>query len=220
LRTAALVAASLIAALPNVVTAQEDPPAPVAAPVLVAPAAEAPAAPAPAAPAARPQKSGGYFGFSFGTGKGTLNAGGSSIEVDSLFGGSGEKPTTFALQLRGGFGNGDLLFGAQMNMTRTWVDVGGTSYGLQFLAVDAVATWWSQDMGMYMRLGVGPSQVSGFGGNSTGDTVQGMEMMVGVGLTMGGLGVGFDVTKQAYDVKEAGFDSVTYVLASFSFDMY
>ena len=210
MRTAALLAVSLVVALPNLVAGQEGPPAPVAAP----------GQEAPAVPAAKVTKSGGYFGFSFGTGKGTLNAGGSSIEVDSLFGGSGQRPTTFALQLRGGFGNGDLLFGTQMNLTRTWVDIDGTSYGLQFLSLDLVATLWSQDMGMYARIGVGPSQVSGFGGDSTGEAVQGVELMVGVGLTTGGLGVGFDITKQAYDVREAGFDSVTYVLASLSFDMY
>ena len=107
-----------------------------------------------------------------------------------------------------------------MNLTRTWVDVAGTSSGLQFFAVDAVATWWSQDMGLYTRIGIGPSQVSAFGGGSTSDAVQGVELLMGVGLTSGGFGVGFDITKQSYDAAEAGFDSVTYALVTLSLDMY
>ena len=41
-----------------------------------------------------------------------------------------------------------------------------------------------------------------------------------IGFTMGGFGVGIDYTRQSYDAKEAGFDSVGYILASLSLDLY
>jgi len=50
--------------------------------------------------------------------------------------------------------------------------------------------------------------------------VSGVELMFGVGATMGGMGVGIDFIRQAYDPAEAGFDSVTYMLAMLSLDMY
>lgn len=222
MRTASLLAASFLASFPALAVGQamEAPPAP--ATVVGQPAPAAPASGAPAAPALAPkaEKAGGYFGFSLGTGKGTLHSGNASMDVDDLFGGSGQTPTTFALQLRGGWGTGDVLFGTQLNLTRTWVESGGKSYGLQFFAVDAVATWWSQEMGIYTRIGIGPSQVTAFGGSSSSDAVSGVEFMAGMGFTMGGLGVGIDATRQTYKASEAGFDSVNYVLAMLSLDMY
>jgi hypothetical protein len=218
MRTASLLAASIIASFPVAALAQAmEAPPPAPGPVVGQPGPEAPGAPAPAA---KIEKSGGYFGLSLGTGKGTLHSGSSSVDINDLFGTSGQSPTTFAFQLRGGWGSGDLLLGTQLNLTRTWVDSGGVSYGLQFFAIDAVATWWSQELGIYARVGLGPSQVSAFGGGSTTRTVQGVELMAGMGLTMGGFGVGIDATRQNYKASEAGFDSVTYVLASVSLDVY
>jgi hypothetical protein len=220
MRAASLLAASLVALLPAAALGQVEVPPPVPGPVVGQPAPGAPVAPVTGAPAPKVEKSGGYFGLSLGTGKGTLHSGNASMDVDDLFGGSGQTPTTFALQLRGGFGSGDLLLGTQLNLTRTWIESGGKSVGLQFFAIDAVATWWSQEMGIYTRIGIGPSQVTVFGGNSSSDPVQGVEFMVGMGFTMGGLGVGIDATRQNYKASEAGFDSVNYVLAMLSLDMY
>jgi hypothetical protein len=218
MRTTSLLVASLISSFPVAALGQgvEAPPAP--GTVAGQPGQGAPVA--PAAPVAKLEKSGGYYGFSLGTGKGTLRSGNSTMDLDDLFGASGQSPTTLAMQLRAGWGNGDLLLGAQMNLTRTWVEANGVSYGLQFFSVDAVATWWSQEMGIYTRIGVGPSQVSAFGGGSTSTSVQGVELMAGLGATMGSLGVGLDVTRQSYKASEAGFDSVTYVLVTLSLDVY
>jgi hypothetical protein len=185
----------------------------------VAPAT-ATAAPADAQAAAKPVKSAPYFGFSFGTGKGTMYSGGQSADIDDMFAGAGSSPTTMNLQLRSGWGTGDLLFGVQFNWTRTWVDVGGTSTGLDFRAFDLVATWWDQQMGLYARVGVGPSAFSAYVGDSTSDSVSGVELMLGFGATMGGMGVGFDMFRQSYDQAEAGFDSVSYLLVTLSLDMY
>lgn len=215
MKIASLVAASLIATFPVAALGQatDGSPAPNTE-------VERPGTGAPAVPTVKIEKGGGYFGFSLGTGKGTLTSGSSSVSLNDLLGASGQSPTTLALQLRGGWGTGDFLFGTQMNLTRTWVDSGSTTFGLQFLAVDSVVTWWSQDSGLYTRLGLGPSQVSAFGGSSVTRAVQGVELLAGLGVTMGSLGVGIDVSRQSYKASEAGFDSVTFVLASLSLDFY
>jgi hypothetical protein len=196
-------------------------PAPVAAPVAAPATAPAPAA-APAVPAVEKpaERSGSYFGVSFGTGKGTVYSGSSSADIDDAFSLTGQAPTTLNLQLRFGWGTGDLLFGTQMNLTRTWVDVGGVSSGVQFFAFDLVTTWWSETAGLYTRLGVGPAQFNTFAGDSTSRTYNGMELMLGGGFTMGGMGVGLDFFRQVYDANETGFDAVSYLLATISLDMY
>lgn len=218
MRTASLLAASLIASLPLAALAQGIDAPPIPGTVVGPSASGAPAA--PAAAGVKPEKNAPYFGFSFGTGKGTLNLGSSSVDIDTILGVTGLTPTTLTMQLRGGWGTGDFLFGTQLNLTRTWVDVSGTSVGLQFFSVDAVATWWSQEMGLYTRLGIGPSQFSVYGGSSSSTSVSGVELLAGFGVTMGGLGVGMDFTRQAYNASEAGFDSVDYVLVTLSLDMY
>lgn len=217
MRLAPSVAAWFLAALPLLALGQEGAP-PDAGPAAAPPVEAAPAV--PVEPAGTVAKSGGYFGVSIGTGKGTLRAGNSSVSVNDLFSGSGESPQTFALQLRGGWGSGDLLLGTQMNLTRTWVDSGGTSYGLQFVAVDLVATWWSQSDGLYVRVGLGPSEVTFFGGNARSSAAQGVEVMAGLGVTLGNVGVGFDLWRQTYEASQAGFDSASYVLVSLSLDVY
>jgi hypothetical protein len=217
MRIAPSIAAGFLVALPLLAVGQEGAPAD-AGPAATPQAQGAPST--PVEPAGRAGKSGGYFGVSLGTGKGTLQQGSSSVSVNDLFAASGRSPQTLALQLRGGWGSGDLLLGSQMNLTRTWVDAGGTSYGLQFASVDLVATWWSQSDGLYARVGLGPSEVSAFGGNSRTSTSQGVELMAGLGVTLGSLGVGLDLTRQTYKASETGFDSVTYVLASLSLDVY
>jgi len=214
MKTASCLVAALLASLPLAAVGQETEVPPQGTEV------GQPGPAAPVTPLVRLEKSGSYFGVSLGTGKGTLYSGNSSIGINDLIGSSGQSPTTLALQLRGGWGNGDLLLGTQLNMTRTWVEDGGTSFGLQFIAVDLVATWWSQDAGVYARLGLGPSQVSTFGGNTRSNSVQGVELMAGIGLSSGGLGVGIDFTRQTYRASEAGFDSVDYVLAMLSLDTY
>jgi hypothetical protein len=224
MRYASILAASLIASLPIAAVGQvaEGPPPPDT--VVAQPAEAAPTAPnaptVPAVPVEKVEKSASYFGMSLGTGQGTLYSGNSSVELNDLFAASGKSPTTVAIQLRGGWGTGDYLLGTQLNVTRTSASSGGASYGLQFVSVDLVATWWSQEMGISAKVGIGPSQVSSFGGNTRSNAVQGVELMAGMGLSSGGLGVGIDVTRQTYRASEAGFDSVTYVLAMLTLDMY
>jgi hypothetical protein len=217
MRTASLLAASLIASLPLAAIAQGIDSPPIPGTVVGQSEPGAPAA--PGVPAAKVEKNAPYFGFSFGTGQGTITSGSTSWNFNdyTYF---GKAPTTLAMQLRGGWGTGDFLFGAQMNLNRTWVDVNGSSIGMQFFAVDAVATWWSQEMGIYTRVGIGPSQFNAYAGSSTGKTYSGVELMAGFGVTMGGLGVGIDFTRQAYTASETGFDSVSYMLAMLSLDMY
>lgn len=231
---APLLVASLLASLPIAARAQGIDAPPDSAPpdtgamAPVAPSAPPSATPAPSptpapaaagAPVPKKQKNGLYFGFSLGTGTGTIYSGGSSWNINdySYF---GKTPTTLAMQVRTGWGTGDLLFGMQLNLTRSWVDVGGTSVGMDFMAFDVVATWWSQEMGLYTRIGVGPSQFSAFSGSTSSKAVNGAEMMVGLGFTMGGFGVGMDYFRQYYTRSEAGFDSVGYFLAMVSLDLY
>lgn len=169
--------------------------------------------------AAKPVKNGPYFGFSFGTGTGNMTAGGTTDSFTDISI-NGEAPTTLALQLRSGWGTGDYLFGMQLNMMRTWWDISGVSSGMEFMGFDVVATWWDQDAGLYARVGIGPSQFSWFADDYSTESVSGVEMMFGVGATMGGMGVGIDFIRQAYEETEAGFSSVTYMLAMLSLDMY
>jgi hypothetical protein len=122
--------------------------------------------------------------------------------------------------LRLGWGDGDFLFGTQFNWIRSYTTVAGTEAGYDFRAFDLTATWWSQEAGLYTRVGVGPAQYRVYAGSSESDPISGVELMFGVGFTMGGFGVGIDYTRQSYDAKEAGFDSVGYLLASLSLDLY
>ena len=71
MRTVSLLAASLIASFPLAAVGQvmDGPPTP--GTVLAPPGAVAPPS-GPIAPVAKIEKSGSYFGFSFGTGRGTL----------------------------------------------------------------------------------------------------------------------------------------------------
>ncbi len=92
--------------------------------------------------------------------------------------------------------------------------------GAAAAAVDLTATYWSQEMGLYTRIGVGPASYSWYVGDSTSSSVSGFELMVGIGATMSGVGVGIDLFRQSYDAAKAGFDSVTYVLVTLGFDAY
>ncbi len=225
MRITSLIVASIFVSVPAGASAQGadvpvaplPPPSSTLPPTSLTPTAPTTAGPAIERPAA---KNGAYMGFSFGTGKGTLYSGSSSLDIDEFLGYSGQPPTTLNMQLRFGWGTGDLLFGTQMNLTRSWVDIGGSSYGLQFFALDLVTTWWSQEAGVYTRLGVGPAQFNTFAGDSSGRTYNGMELMLGGGFTMGGMGVGIDFFRQVYDANETGFDAVSYVLATLSLDLY
>lgn len=218
MKAASLLFASLLAAVPAAATAQGMD-VPTGASAAPSPTADG-AAPAADAPAVKPPKSGPYFGFSFGTGKGTMYSGGSSMDIDEMLGASGETPTTLHMQLRSGWGTGDFLFGAQLNFTRSFIEVNGVSAGLDFMAVDMVATWWDQEMGLYSRVGIGPSVFSAYAGDTTSDSYSGVELMFGIGATIGGAGVGIDMFRQAYDANETGFDSVTYMMVTLSLDMY
>lgn len=230
MRSATFLAAALVlTTLPAVAAAQETQEgAPAPAPQYAPPPASIPpptaavegtTAASPAAPPKK-EKSGGYFGLSIGTGKGTMKSGGASVDINDVLATSGGSPSTLHMQLRGGFGTGDLLFGAQLNWTRSWVEVGGVSGGLDFMAVDLTATYWSQEMGLYTRIGFGPASYSWYVGDATSSSVSGFELMVGVGATMGGVGVGIDLFRQSYDAAKTGFDEVTYVLVTIGFDVY
>ena len=170
--------------------------------------------------AAKPPKQGPYFGMSLGTGKGTLYNGSSSWDIDDTNIYLGQPVTTLNLQFRAGFGAGDFLFGGQLNWTRSFADVNGVAVGMDFMAMDLVGTWWSQEMGLYLRAGVGPAFYNWYVDSNTSDTFSGVEVMLGMGATMGNLGVGIDLFRQSYDANETGFDSVQYLLATLTLDMY
>ncbi len=241
---AAHLAAIILAAAPLIATAQSDSgapwpadpygtsaepaPAPVAAPPS-APAVEAPAAPAPAPPAppapapqaapAAPgpeaKRSGGYFGFSLGTGRGDVFAGGSTTSVDDLV--PGVKPTTMALMLRFGWASGDVLFGFQLNLVRTQWDVSGVSSAMQLAGLDVVTTLRDHSTGLYVRVGIGPAQLSFDADGSSSQSWNGTEAMLGAGIHMGGFGIGFDYLRHSYG-KDAPLDGAGYVLATVSLD--
>jgi len=224
MRTALFLALALAAA-PAAALAQLDPeasPPPQAGPPVTAPAAPD-AAPAPLPPGAVPPgalpppapRSGPYVGFSFGTGRGDVFAGGTTTAVNDLFPGSA---STLALMLRCGWANGPFLFGLQANVIRSSWDVGGASATMQLTGVDVVATWAPPELGMYARVGVGPAQLSFEGGGATSDGYGGAELMFGVGATMGGLGVGIDYVRQSYD-EGAPIDGAAYLLATVSLDL-
>jgi len=224
MRPASLLLASLLASLPMAAGAQPmDAPTSGGGGIV----GGAPSQPSAEAPAVKPEKNAPYFGFSFGTGTGTVYAGSSSLDIDEalttasgILGASGQSPTTMAMMLRFGWGTGDFLFGTQFNWIRSFVDINGTSAGYDFRGFDLVATLWSQEMGLYTRVGVGPAQYRVYAGSSESDPISGVELMLGVGATMGGMGVGLDMIRQNYDANETGFDYVNYVVVSLSLDLY
>lgn len=237
-------AAAPVASPPAAAPAPEQPlpPAAVAAPAPAPEAMPPPAAPgqagptipgAPAAPgpatatAMKPLKNGGYVGFSVITGKGTVYLNGQSASIDEalqlvsdITGASGQSPTTLGLMLRLGWGSGDFLFGTQFNWIRSFISINGTEAGYDFRGFDLTATWWSQETGIYARVGVGPAQYRVYAGSSESDPAGGVELMAGFGVTMGALGVGMDLIRQSYDANETGFDAVQYVTVSLSLDLY
>lgn len=217
MKTAALLVASLLTTLPAVSFAQGmDMPGTESAPS----AGAAPVAGPDGAPVARPPKSGPYFGASVGTGTGRVTVQGETYSI-SDWSYYGESPTTLALMLRGGWGTGPFLFGMQLNWIRTSWDYNGSSFGLDFMGFDAVATWWDQEMGLYARAGIGPASASAFDGPNTTESVDGIELMLGIGFTMGGLGVGIDLINQNYGDEATGIPAtVTYTLAMINFDFY
>jgi hypothetical protein len=162
------------------------------------------------------QRDGPYVGFSFGTGRGDVTLGGETVAVGDLVPGS--SPTTLALMLRCGWANGPFLFGLQANVIRSAWSVGGSTATMQLTGVDVVATWAPPDLGMYARLGVGPARLSFEGGGVTSDSYGGAEVMLGLGATMGGLGVGIDYVVQSYD-EGAPYDGASYLLATISLDL-
>ena len=228
MRTALLLALALAAA-PDVALAQLAPeasPPPQAGPPMAAPET-APAAGAPVAapeagavpPGAVPPpapRNGPYVGFSFGTGRGDVTLGGETVAVGDLV--PGASPTTLALMLRCGWASGPFLFGLQANVIRSSWSAGGSTATMQLTGVDVVATWAPPELGMYARLGVGPAQLSFDGGGAASDSYGGAEAMLGVGMTMGGLGVGIDYIVHTYD-EGAPFDGASYLLATISLDL-
>lgn len=213
----ALLLVSLLATLPAPALAQGvDAPNTGSAPSGALP----PAAGPDGATVAKPPKSGPYFGFAVGTGKVTMRAGGSSLDTDDRLGAVDEMPFTGQMQFRTGWGTGPFLFGLQLNWTMTSTSEGGVTRGEDIQGWDFVATWWDQEMGLFARAGLGPcfyTFTSDFGDS---DTYQGMELLLGFGVTMGGLGVGIDLMHQTYDDTEAGFDSMNLIVASISLDFY
>lgn len=226
MKTAGLLLASLLAALPAVAAAQGvDAPNTGSAPSSEAgggalPDGSAPGAAPEDAQAAKPPKSGPYFGFSLGTGKTSFSGGGTTWDMDDHLGAVNEMPLTLHLQLRSGWGTGPFLLGLQFNMTQGSTDEGGLSRSADFMGFDFVGTWWDQEMGLYGRAGIGLAAYSATAGNYESDTFNGTELMLGFGVTMGGLGVGIDMFRQMYDETETGFDSVSFLLVSLSLDFY
>jgi hypothetical protein len=222
MRLASLLAASLLSSLlasvPAAARAQgmDAPPGAVPGPIEGAPGTPG----AAALPEVKKEKNGPYVGFSFGTGTGTIYSGSSSLSIDEALGYSGQSPTNMALMFRFGWGSGDFLFGGQFNWIRSWVDVSGVSAGLDFRGFDLTATLWSQEMGLYTRVGVGPASFNSFVDSNTSKSYSGVELMLGVGATLGGLGVGVDLIRQNYTASETGFDYVQYALVTLSLDLY
>jgi hypothetical protein len=229
---AAHLAAILLLAAPRLAAAQADPgsqppadsafaepPAPEVAappaPATAAPASAAHARPAPA-PAAPPAKGdGAYLGFSFGTGRGDVFAGGTTTKVDDLV--PGVSPTTLALMLRGGWASGSLLFGVQLNLVRSQWDVSGVSSAMQLAAFDVVTTLRDHDLGLYVRAGIGPAQLTFEADGTSSQSWNGTEGMLGLGFSSSGFGVGIDYVRQSYE-KGAPINGAGYYLATLSLD--
>jgi hypothetical protein len=217
MRTALLLALALAVASPSAALAQLDPegaPPPQPPSTVAAPRAPDPAPVPQAAGPAAPQ-SGPYVGFSFGTGRGDVFAGGTTTAVSDLV--PGASPTTLALMLRAGWASGALLFGVQANIVRSQWDAGGVSSAMQLTGVDVVATWRPPDLGLYARVGAGPAQLS-FEGGGASESYGGAEAFFGIGFMTGGLGVGIDYIRQSYD-EGAPIDGAGYLLATLSLDL-
>jgi hypothetical protein len=232
---AAQLAAVLLLAAPRLAAAQADPgspadsafaepPVPEAAPPApevaapAAPAAAVPArpAPVPAAPAAQAAKhDGAYLGFSFGTGRGDVFTGGTTTKVDDLV--PGVSPTTLALMLRCGWASGSLLLGVQLNLVRSQWDVSGVSSAMQLAAFDVVTTLRDHDLGLYVRAGVGPAQLTFEADGTSSQSWNGTEGMLGFGFSSSGFGVGIDYVRQSYQ-KGAPIGGAGYYLATLSLD--
>jgi hypothetical protein len=206
---------------PPAATASPAVPATVPPPAVVTPAeppaalqAPPPVAPVPLAPV---ERSGLYAGFSFGTGTGSVYSGSQTTSVSDLV--PGMSPMTYALMLRGGWSNGDYLYGMQLNLIRSEWSSGGTTASMQLTGVDLVVTWMPRDLGIFVRGGVGPANLS-FDGSSgfVSDSYGGAEFMLGIGLGSGGFGVAIDYVRQVYD-KGAPIDGAGYLLATLSLDL-
>jgi hypothetical protein len=89
---------------------------------------------------------------------------------------------------------------------------------MQLTGVDLVMTWMPQDVGVFMRGGVGPANLSLDGGGWVSKSYGGAEFMLGLGLSSGGFGVAIDYVRQVYD-KGAPVDGAGYFLATLSLDL-
>jgi hypothetical protein len=172
------------------------------------------AAPAAAPGAAEAKGGGAYMGFSLGTGTGDVYLGDTTTSIDDLV--PGVSPTTLALQLRFGWASGDLLFGFQLNLVRSQWDVSGVTSAMQLAALDVVTTLRERNLGLYVRAGIGPAQLTFEANGSSSESWNGTEAMLGVGLSHGGFGVGIDYVRQEYD--GAPIDGAGYLLATVSLD--
>ena len=220
MRAALLAAILLAAAAPRVTPAQSDaeaapPEVAVAAPAEAGPVAP-PGPPAVAPAGAEAKRSGAYLGFSFGTGRGDVFAGGTTTSIDDLV--PGVSPTTLALMLRFGWASGNLLFGFQMNLVRSQWEVSGATSAMQIAGLDVVTTLRDSQLGLYARVGVGPAQLTFDANGTSSQTWNGTEAMLGVGLSHGGFGVGIDYVRQSYD-SSAPIDGAGYLLATLSLDL-
>ena len=211
-------AATQVAAAPAVA-------APPVAQVAAAPAVAAPSLPPSAGPAAIPPlaspapkagREGPYVGFSFGTGRGDVYAGNTTTAVGDLV--PGVTPTTYALMLRAGWASGDLLWGMQLNLIRSEWRAGGSTSAMQLTGVDLTATWMPQDLGMFVRAGIGPANLAFEGNGFVSDSYGGAEVMLGIGIASGGFGVAIDYVRQTYD-DGAPIDGASYLLATLSLDL-
>jgi hypothetical protein len=171
----------------------------------------------PVAPSAGPtsgygsRRSPWYIGFGIGTGDGNLTRGSSSVSFKEGLGnlwGTSVDPTNVALNFKvGATLTPDLLLGFDITAVRSQFDSGGSSTGVQVTNYDAVATWFPQGEGFFVRGGAGLTALTlniDTPGGSASDTVRGFNALAGVGYAFW-LGQGFNLTVNAdYSVQTYG----------------
>jgi hypothetical protein len=179
---------------------------------------------APMAPGAGPtygyggRRSPWYIGFGLGTGDGSLRFGSATYtfkqEHEALWSGTGvaPAPTNVALNFKvGATLSESLLVGFDITAVRSQYDNGGFSTGVQVTNYDAVATWFPQGEGFFLRGGAGISVAMENVDtpiSSSSVSATGFNALAGVGYAFW-LGQGFNLTINAdYSVQRYGSSTV------------
>jgi opacity protein-like surface antigen len=156
-----------------------------------------------------------YIGFGLGTGDGKLKFASGTYsfkEEHEYFWGTAVDPTNLSLNFKvGATLSPTLLVGFDITAVRSQYDSGSLSTGIQVNNYDAVATWFPQGQGFFLRGGVGLSVLTENVDTplfSTTSSVSGYNVIAGAGYAFW-LGPTFNLTVNAdYSFQSYGSSSM------------